>query len=155
MPSGVLGQSFLPLTYPKQLNKVAHTSARALTASRPKPFLQTQRMSPKAQAAASATLPDGATFPSTAGAGSQRAPVHTGFAAGSILLQIGETTLAWSLQRKKLTQRTSRPWCQKWTLSFLTATVRFKLILHLAKHNVLLPSQPSTYRCYLAWRFSH
>lgn len=93
MPSGVLGQSFLPLTYPKQLNKVAHTSARALTASRPKPLLQTQRMSPKAQAAASATFPDGATFPSTAGAGSQRALAHTGFAAGSILLYVWSTNV--------------------------------------------------------------
>lgn len=81
MPSGVLGQSFVPLTYPKQLkNKLAHTSARALTAS-PKQ-LHTQRMSPIAQSAPATTKIDGATFPSTGGPGSQRALFYTCFPVG-------------------------------------------------------------------------
>ena len=83
MPSGVLGQSPLPLTYPKQLNKVAHISAPAFKASRPKQLLPTCRMSPKGQAATSAVRDNGASYPSTAGPGSQRALVNT-LAASSI-----------------------------------------------------------------------
>ena len=72
MPSGVLGQSSPTLTYPKQLNKIAHTSCRAFTAVCPKRSIRSSRMAPKAQAAPSAVKEDGAKFPSTAGQGSQR-----------------------------------------------------------------------------------
>ena len=77
MPSGVLGQSPLPLTYPKQLKRVAHISARVFTANRPDQVLPRCRMSPNKQAATSAVRDNGASYPSTAGPGSQRALVNT------------------------------------------------------------------------------
>lgn len=80
MPSGVLGRFRVPLTYLKQLNKVAHVSvpcAPASSASRPKQLLLKHRMSIRGQAATTAVRDTGATYPSAAGPGSQRARVNT------------------------------------------------------------------------------
>lgn len=79
MPSGALGRFRLPLTYLKQLNKVAHVyapCAPASSASRPKQPVLKHRMSVKGQAATTAVRDAGATYPSAAGPGSQRALVN-------------------------------------------------------------------------------
>lgn len=72
MPPGSVAHNFHALTYSHRLHHVPHSTHRPFTASRPKRGLQLRRMAPKAPAAASATNEDGATFPSTAGPGSQR-----------------------------------------------------------------------------------
>ena len=129
MPLGVLGQSPLPLTYPKQLNKVAHISAPAFAASRPKQLLPRCRMSFKGQAATSAVRDNGASYPSTAGPGSQRALVNTLAASSICMMKHVHSRKLWSMQPRKLPKRTRRPWWTRWTLSSLTATVGLKVKL--------------------------